>query len=124
MSSIVPDASPPCVVLDSGERVEGDVIIGADGVSGLSRAMMTGERRGNNETDLLRTMYKYGFSVSDVDDPILTISSIIVPGDEMSQDADLASLLSSVSFHHYMEDRKSTRLNSSHSGESRMPSSA
>ena len=25
---------------------------------------------------------------------------------------------------HYLEDRKSTRLNSSHSGESRMPSSA
>lgn len=56
MTSIRPHNIQPSVVLESGETIETDVIIGADGVAGLSRAVVIGDNE--NWTDLYQVMYK------------------------------------------------------------------
>lgn len=56
VTSIRPHNIQPSVVLESGETIETDVIIGADGVAGLSRAVVIGDNE--NWTDLYQVMYK------------------------------------------------------------------
>lgn len=59
MNTRVRDIDPdtPCVTLDSGEVLYADVIVGADGVSGLARKMITDDD-GDGEPGALN-MYWY-----------------------------------------------------------------
>ena len=64
-----------------------------------------------------RSPVKFGFKYSWVFDS--NVTSVIVNNDEKCKECDYIT-----PYRDWETDRKSTRLNSSHSGESRMPSSA
>ena len=56
VTEVDPDDEEPHVVLANGEVVKGDVIIGADGLSGLSREIIIGDRE--HQVYLDSMMYK------------------------------------------------------------------
>lgn len=91
---IEPDERPT-VVLVSGEKFEFDVILGADGQSGISRRVVADQEE--RETPLGMSMYKYVFKhASRLDATDFLVDSLVVPKDKINQEPELLEMLEQV----------------------------